>query len=367
MLTLMTGTSEDAPLICRELFPATSRCAYLDTGSAGLSFPGHAQAVAKFFDAKSRGYVAREVWQARAAAIRQSLADWLGVRSNEIDFFSGTTDALNIVGHSIDWRAGDEIVVASDEFPSVRLAWEGALRAGAKVRQIKIASETEREEALLAALTPSTRMLVVAHVHSIAGTKLDLDRLGAACREKGILFVVDGIHALGATPVSLAQVDVYVSGVFKWLLAGFGVAVCVVRDRARACMRPAFRGYLNPSPEDGLQFAHVNYPGLFALGASLELMGGTLGWSLVQSRTDQLVAWLAEELEAGGIELAAPEGSRAGVASIPVADAETMRLSLAGQQIFAAARGPYLRVTPFFYNSREDVHRLARHVLAHGR
>lgn len=364
MLTTPFHLNDDAPAVCHELFPATSHCAYLDTGSAGLSFPGHAEVVAEFFAAKSRGYVARETWQAKAAAIRQALAGWLAVHPDEIDFFSGTTDALNIVGHSIDWRAGDEIVVASDEFPSVRLAWEGALRAGATVRQVEIASECEREEALLAALKPGTRALVVAHVHSIAGTKLDLDRLGAACREKDILLIVDGIHALGATPVSLAQVDVYVSGVFKWLLAGFGVAICVVRDRARARMRPAFRGYLNQQPEDGLQFAHVNYPGLFALSASLDLMGGTLGWPLVQARTSQLVAWLAEELRAGGIELAAPEGSRAGIASIPVADAEAMRLSLAEQQIFAAARGPYLRVTPFFYNSREDVHRLARHVLA---
>lgn len=365
MSTIPLHLNDDAPTACRELFPATSRCTYLDTGSAGLSFLGHAQAVAEFFEAKSRGYVAREVWQAKAAAIRQTLASWLEARPDEIDFFSGTTDALNIVGHSIDWHAGDEIVVASDEFPSVRLAWEGALRAGATIRQITVTSEAEREEALLAALKPGTRALVVAHVHSITGTKLDLDRLGAACREKDALFIVDGIHALGATPVSLAQVDVYVSGVFKWLLAGFGVAICVVRDRARARMQPAFRGYLNQLPEDGLQFAHVNYPGLFALGASLDLMGSTLGWNLVQGRTDQLVAWLAEELRVGGIELAAPEGSRAGIASIPVDDAEATRLSLADQQIFAAARGPYLRVTPFFYNSREDVHRLARHVLTH--
>lgn len=367
MLTSPSHLSENPPAPCRELFPATSQCAYLDTGSAGLSFPGHAKGVAEFFEAKSRGYVARGAWQAKAASVRASLADWLGTRPEEIDFFSGTTDALNIVGHSIDWRRGDEIVVASDEFPSVRLAWEGALRAGARVRQIAIASEAEREEALLAALTSRTRVLVAAHVHSIAGTKLDLDRLGTACRKRDILFVVDGIHALGATPVSLTQVDVYVSGVFKWLLAGFGVAVCVVRDRARARMRPAFRGYLNQVPEDGLQFAHVNYPGLYALDASLELMGRTLGWDVVQTRTDRLVSWLAEDLRAGGIEIAAPEGSRAGIASIPLADAEAARLSLAEQHIFAAARGPYLRVTPFFYNSREDVHRLARHVLVHCR
>lgn len=360
-----TLTIDSAPEGCQGLFPALLDKVYLDTGTAGLSFAGQARAAAQFYEDKASGCLRRDLWQGKAAEVRQRMAEWLKVQISEVEFFSGTTDALNIVGHSIDWRAGDEVVVAADEFPSVRLAWQAAEKAGAKIKHVVIPNEAEREAALIEALSPNTRVLVVAHVHSITGTRLDLDRLGAACRRHDCLFVVDGIHALGATPVSLDNVDVYMSGIFKWLLAGFGLAVCVVRDRARSRLRPAFRGYLNQPPDNGLQFAHVNYPGLYVLEASLQFLGDTIGWEAIYARTAALVDCLAQALRAGGLELAAPQGARAGIASFPVSDAEALRLRLAEKHMYAAARGKYVRATPFFYNSREDVERFAEEVLRH--
>ncbi len=355
--------ADDPPEQCREQFPVLRDCVYLDTGSAGLTFSGQARAAAQFYEDKAQGYSRRDLWLSRGTAIRQRIADWLDVLSGEIEFFSGTTDALNIVAHSIDWQPGDEIVVAADEFASVRLAWLVAERAGAIIRLVSIPGEGQREDALIDALSARTRVLVVAHVHSITGTRLDLQRLGSACRSHDCLFVVDGIHALGATPVDLDQVDVYVSGVFKWLLSGFGLAIAIIRERARKELRPAFRGYLNQPPDDGLQFAHVNYPGLYALEASLQLLGETIGWPTVHARTAALVQWLADELQAGGLELAAPKGARAGIASVLVPDSEGLRRSLAEQEMYVAAKGKYLRVSPFFYNSRRDIERFAAHFL----
>lgn len=348
----------------RTHFPFLDQCTYLDTGSAGVSFPAQATAAASFYsDAKASGYLGKEVWQAKAAGVRARLAQHLDVAADEIEFFSGTTDALNIVGHSIPWQQGDEIVVAEDEFPSVRLAWQAATDAGAQIRVVKVARETEREDAIAAAVNDRTRLLVVSHVHSMTGTCLDLDRLGKVCHAHDALFVVDGIHALGATPASLGHVDAYMAGVFKWMLAGFGLSVCVLRPRIRSQLRPAFRGYLNQPPENAIQFAHVNYPGLYVLDASMNLLGDEIGWSVVHGRTAELVEQLSRRLAAGGIELAAPAGSRAGIASFAVPDPEAARTALAARKIHVAARGRYLRASPFFYNSDEDIARLADAVL----
>lgn len=354
-----------APALCRTAFPMLSERVYLDTGSAGLTTPAHARAAARFYEDKAQGYLGRDAWLARAAAVRERLAAWLEVPQAEIEFYSGTTDALNLVAHCLQWQPGDEVVVAADEFPSVRLAWGAAERAGATLVQVPVANEAQRADALLNALSPRTRVLVVSHVHSFTGTRLDLDRLGAACRERDCLLVVDGIQALGATPVSLRHVDVYMSGAIKWLLAGFGIAVGVVRERARQRMRPAFRGSMNPPPDAGLQFAHFNYPAAYVLEASLLLLGDELGWDTVYGRTAQLVQWLATALEAGGLPLAAPPGARAGIASFVVPDPEATRQFLAERRIHVAARGRYLRASPFFYNSRADVQELAAQVLRH--
>lgn len=351
---------DDPPAICATLFPALRHCVYLDTGSAGVAPLGMGAAAAQFYEgAKGLGYRGRGIWQAKAAKVRGDLAAMLAVNAAEIEFLSGTTDALNLVAHSMPWQPGDEVVFADDDFPSVRLAWLAAERAGAVLKPVRIPSEAERIEALIAAITPRTRLLATAHVQSATGTRVDLDRIGQACHAQGALFVVDGIHALGATPLPLDHVDVFAAGVFKWMLAGFGLAVCVLRPRARAMLRPAFRGYLNPGDRDGFQFAHVNYPGLFALGASMDLMGG-LGWDTIHRRTSALVGWLAEDLQDLGIELAAPPGARAGVACLPVPDAAAVQQALAAQSIHVAPKGPLLRATPFFYNSREDVARFVQ-------
>lgn len=356
----MGVTSADmAPAPCAALFPLVREQTYLDTATMGLSSSAMAEAAAQFYRDKATGCLGRHHWQERVVNLRRRIAAWLQVEIDDIEFFSGTTDALNLLAHSIDWQTGDEVIVAADEFPSVRLAWGAAERAGASIRLVDIVNERQRSEALVAAISPRTRVVVVAHVHSITGTRVDLDGVGEACRRREIWFIVDGIQALGATPVSLQYVDAYAAGVIKWLLAGFGLAICVIREPLRRALRPAFRGYLNAPPDARMQFAHCNYPGLYALEESLRLMGDVIKWDTVHDRTAQLVEWLAEDLQALGAQLAAPPGARAGIASFAVRDAENARMALANERVIVAARGRYLRASPFFYNSRDDVRTLA--------
>ena len=60
--------------------------------------------------------------------------------------------------------------------------------------------------------------------------------------------------------------------VFKWLLSGFGVSIGVFRERARAMLTPAYRGYRNAPPSSALQYADPSYPGLYVLDATLEYL-----------------------------------------------------------------------------------------------
>jgi cysteine desulfurase/selenocysteine lyase len=347
----------------RRTFPMLASCLYLDTASAGLSFTGQGAAAAAFYDeAKSQGYNGRDVWREKAAVVRRKLAVLLGVDAGEVEFLGNTTEALNLVAHSIAWGRGDEVVLAADEFPSVLLSWHPAEAAGAAIRKVPVTRESERESLLLSALTRRTRVLAVSHVHWTTGTRLDLRRLGAACRSCGALLVVDGIQAFGAVPVELADVDVYCAATFKYLLSGFGLAVCVLRERARAMLRPAFRGYANEPPSQSLQYAHVNYPGLYALDAALSFLGETVGWDAVHGRTAALMAELANGLAAQGIALAAPEGARAAIGSFAVPDAEALCRRLSEEQVFVAARGGLVRASPFFYNTQDEIDRFVERI-----
>jgi cysteine desulfurase/selenocysteine lyase len=349
-------TLTDAAL--RAPFPYLEERVYLDTAAAGLCWQGHGQACARFFDeVKRRGMDARPEWLDTTQRVRARLAQWLSVAPTDITFVSNTTEALNLAAHSLRWNAGDRIVLAADEFPSLALAWEPARRAGAIVDAIPIGHEADRETALLAALAARpARVLAVSQTHWGTGTTLSLPRLATQCRARDALLVVDGIQALGAVPTDLSAVDVYAASMFKWMLSGFGLGVLITSPRARAQMTPAWRGYANQDDPTQLQYAHVNIPALYGLDATLDFFE-RIGWATVFDRVESLGAHLADGAARRGLALLAPPGARAGIHSFGCADSEATRLQLAARGISVAARGTNLRVSPHYYNTPHDIDR----------
>lgn len=284
----MTLSGPQWTALARESFPHLRERVYLDTASAGLSWRGQGQAVARFYDdVKSRGYDGRPEWWVLAGRVRERCARWLGVNVEDVTFVSNTTEGLNLAAHSLQLRAGDRIVLAADEFPSVARIWETAIRAGAEVVPVQIESESQRQDNLLKALDERARVLAVSQTHSSTGTTLDLDVLAKHCAAQGTLLMVDGIQALGAVPTNLAHVDVYASSFFKWMLSGFGIGILVTSPRARDAMKPQFQGYANMNDARQLQYAHVNIPALYGLDATLDLFE-SLGWAAVHEQVREL-------------------------------------------------------------------------------
>jgi selenocysteine lyase/cysteine desulfurase len=71
----------------------------------------------------------------------------------------------------------------------------------------------EDEDALIRALDePNVKVLSVSWVSFETGLKLDLPRLGAACRDRGIYFVVDAIQGMKAA-IRVEDHELLVDGV----------------------------------------------------------------------------------------------------------------------------------------------------------
>ena len=341
----------------RKSFPHLAQRVYLDTAAAGLTWAGHGAAVAFFYDQiKSRGYDARPEWWAMTQRVRARLAALLRVTPADLTLVSNTTEGLNLAAHSLRFEAGDQLVLAADEFPSVANIWAPALRDGAELVRVPVPQEHGREDALRAALDalPRARLLVVSQVHSSTGTTLDLMRLGRHCRARGVLLAVDGMQALGAVDTDLALVDVYASSFFKWMLSGFGVGVLVTSAAARARMEPAYRGYANQDDPKQLQYAHVNIPAMYGLDATLDFFEG-IGWPRVHRRVRELGDHLVAEADRRGLPLVTPPSARAGIFIVRCRDGEAARLALSQRDISVSARGQGVRISPHFYNSTEDV------------
>jgi selenocysteine lyase/cysteine desulfurase len=129
-------------------------------------------------------------------------------------------------------RAGQEIVLVFEEFPSDVLAWEEvAAGRGLLIRTVSPPADADARgqrwnEALLAAITDQTCLVVVPHAHWTDGTRFDLVSIRARTREVGAWLVVDAAQSLGVMPFDVQQIqpDALITVGYKYLLGPYGIS-----------------------------------------------------------------------------------------------------------------------------------------------
>jgi selenocysteine lyase/cysteine desulfurase len=338
-------------------FPYLNERIYLNTASTGISRRGAGTAAGRFFDDMySRGFDGRDLWRSVIDDVRGQVGRLAHVRPETVGFAGSTTDALNRLALALPVSEGDRVVFCADEFPSVQAAARLLAERGATLVAIPVPSEAARTETLVAAARDA-RIVLASHVHWETGTKLDLSALSGATRREDAFLIVDGIQALGATPVDAGLADAYVGAVFKWLISGFGLAISIVAPRLGEALRPVMRGYANPEPSRDLGYSHVNYPGLVTLQDQLAYLEG-LGWPAIYDRNAALRERLRANLDALGAMIVTPQAS-ASIISIHCAGPQDTAARLTAQGVSVEARGACLRVSPHFYNTDADIDRFA--------
>jgi L-cysteine/cystine lyase len=85
------------------------------------------------------------------------------------------------------------------------------------------------EDAILAAVTPRTRLIATSHVLWTTGRRLELDRL----RESGVPLLIDGAQSAGAIDIDASEIDFYTVSPQKWLCAPEQTGALYVRDPER--------------------------------------------------------------------------------------------------------------------------------------
>jgi L-cysteine/cystine lyase len=256
----------------RAQFPVLERYAYLNAGSIGPLPQATVDAVRTRLErdlTEGRGGKAyrEEVFELRER-IRNGIAAVLGTSAELVAVADSTTRGCQIAIAGLDLGAGDEVVTTDQE----HFGLLGPLHAsGAHVVVAKA-----DEDALLAAVTPRTRLIAVSHVLWTTGQRLDLARLRLP---DGPPLLVDGAQSAGAIPVDLAGADFYTVSAQKWLCGPEPSGALFVRDpeRLRVRLPSAFspQSYETDGafvPKDGARrfdSGWIGAPALAGLEASL--------------------------------------------------------------------------------------------------
>ena len=142
-------------------------------------------------------------------ACREEAANFFGADGAErVVFTMNTTYALNIAVKSV-LRAGDHVLTGNMEHNSV-LRPVAALAEHGKITYTSFNMRGTTEEILgniRKAVRTNTRALVCAHIPNTSNIELPIAEIGAFCRKRGILFIVDGAQSAGHVPINVRDMS----------------------------------------------------------------------------------------------------------------------------------------------------------------
>ena len=267
---------------------------------------------------------------------REELGRFLGADPDDLAFVTNATTGVNIVARSLHLDPGDEIVLLDHAYPAAR----NALQATADAAEARLvvahlpfpgATREMARDAILGAVGPRTRLVMVDHVTSPTALVMPVAEIVAALEERGIDTLVDGAHAPGMVDLDLDAIAAAytVGNCHKWMCAPKGSAFLHVRrdlqervrpvvishgasstrsDRSRFRLEHDWTGTLDPTP-------WLSVPAAIKFGNGL-VPGG---WPALRERGHRL-ALAARDLLAGalGEPSPAPDEMVGAMVSVPL-------------------------------------------------
>jgi isopenicillin-N epimerase len=229
------------------LWPLERGVAFLNHGSYGAcpsEVLRHQAALRAEMEAEPVRFLGREL-EGRLDDARAALGAFVGADSDDLAFITNATSGVNAVLRSLTFSAGDEVLTTDHAYAACRntldyVANRSGVRVNVAVIPFPVASPDAVVDAVLAKVTPRTRLALLDHITSPTGIILPIERMVTELLRRGVETLVDGAHAPGMVPVDLRALGAayYSANCHKWICAPKGSAFLWVRRDRQADVHP---------------------------------------------------------------------------------------------------------------------------------
>ncbi len=305
--------------------------------------------------------------------LKAQLAKLINVSPDRIAFTKSVTDGMNILAQGLKWNHGDRIILNDIEFPANVYPFLNLNKQGVEIDFVKSHNGIVSLEDIESLITPKTKLISISFVQFLSGYRADLESIGKLCKEKNIIFCVDGIQGLGALQLDFKKynIDFLSGGSHKWLMALMGLGFIALTEELQEKIDPKAVGWISVENEwdlldyklelkqtaERFQTGTYSFIGVNALSEALKFFE-EIGYNEIEKRILFNTEYFRNRLNEIGIEplLGNINSSYfSGIVTFPVNNAEEIINRLREKNIIGSMREGKIRFSPHFYNTEDEI------------
>ena len=358
----------------RHEFPVTNNLIYLNHAAVAPLPQCCAKAMKDLADdALEFGSLHYDKWLDAYEGLRVAAARLINAERSEIALVKNTSEGIATVAMGLDWRPGDKIVAFREEFPANYYPWARLERNRAEVTWLSVTDSLYTIDRACR----GAKLLAISFVQYLSGFRADIESIGEICRRHGCFFLVDAIQGMGAFPLDVraAHIDALAADGHKWMLGPEGCGILYVRKERQDSIFPVEFGWTNVAgyndyssrdmalrPDAGrYECGTLNTIGCFGLRASIEFLLA-VGIERIAPVVQGLADQLAEGAVRRGYQLLGDRTAENGAGIVAIQklgiDSRVVVRELKERGIMAAPRQGWVRMSPHFYVSPEEIERV---------
>ena len=354
----------------RSRFPIFSRKIYLNSCSQGALSDTVEAALQDYLRSWHDAGSPWDVWVQKYEAVRAQFAEFIGAQAGEVAVVPSASAGINAVASAIRFLDRKKVVLGQFEFPTMGHVWLAQQPRGAEIHFVRAKDEEIPTSGYAAAIDRQTAVVPLTHVCFKNGFRSNVSEVVRLARANGAYIFLDDYQDCGTRPINVKSmnVDFYVAGTLKYLLAAPGLAFLYARKEVIPALDPTISGWFAQSNPFAFDVEHLELapnarkfeagtppiPNLYAASAGMKLLQ-EIGLENVAAQIKRLAQALIAGAHELGIHIKTPESSVGPLVVLQCRDVDAVIAKLAAQNIVVSGRHDGLRVSFHVHNTLDDV------------